>query len=180
VASEDALQQHATEAVAERTIHPAGRIPRSRSLTRRGATGPAAEHLFSAAPVRGRHQSSPKAASRSAIDRSPRRLGRQPARIQSRPTRRGPSLSVSSHSRGGEHPRCRRLSPGTRRRGRGGVDTQRTDIGGSRAASGVRTLYSATAPKSGSPPQVCRGDLASRRKLRRESQAFKRCPSATA
>jgi len=33
----------------------------------------------------------------------------------------------------GAHPRCRRRSPGTRRRRRGGVDTQRNDISGSRA-----------------------------------------------
>lgn len=72
--------------------------------------------------------------------------------VQSRSARRGPSRSVSTPSREGEHPRCRRLSPGTRRRGRGGVDTQRTDIGGSRAASGVRTLHFATVSKDGSPP----------------------------
>jgi len=73
------FSRQAAEAVSEHTIHPEGWIPRCRSFTRRGATGLATMHLFSAAPVRSRHQRNPKVSCRIARYK-PCRLGRQPAR----------------------------------------------------------------------------------------------------
>jgi len=73
----------------------------------------------------------------------------------------------------GAHPRCRRRSPGTRRRRSGGVDTQRNDIGGSRAAKTASERYTSPPPRRAARHRNwCRGDLALRGKLRRATQAF--------
>jgi hypothetical protein len=67
-------------------------------------------------------------------------------------------LSQLPHEEGA-HPRCRRPSPGTRRRRRGGVDTQRNDIGGSRAAKTASERYTSPPPRRAARHRNwCRGD----------------------